>query len=256
MTTWRVVGKSVRGASHESRGENCQDAHGWADRDGRVIMVVADGAGSAPLGGLGATIAVAGALEALTASTTDLQADVAAERSELVAAAYNALKKLSDEAERRGVVVHDLACTLIMTAVRQNSVCAAQIGDGAVVFRNGVEKARLLTSPQRGEFVNETVFLTSQGALEQIEYAAADGDVTAVAAFTDGLEPISLVFAEEAHDPFFRAVFDWLQSAKDGTTAGQVLEDFLLSARVRARTDDDLTLVAAVAFSNSGPAGQ
>jgi hypothetical protein len=61
---WRVVAASVRGTSHEKTGQPCQDAHCW-DILAVLAVTVADGAGSATLGEVGATIAAQTAIDTL-----------------------------------------------------------------------------------------------------------------------------------------------------------------------------------------------
>src|SRR5438309_1161580 len=63
---WRVVSASVCGASHIARGEAGQDAHGWVILPDRTLVAaVADGAGTAELGGVGAHLAVNCALQSV-----------------------------------------------------------------------------------------------------------------------------------------------------------------------------------------------
>jgi serine/threonine protein phosphatase PrpC len=63
---WRVAAASVCGASHEKTGQPCQDAHHWAALpDGTVLAAVADGAGSAALSEIGATVATQTAVQFL-----------------------------------------------------------------------------------------------------------------------------------------------------------------------------------------------
>jgi hypothetical protein len=58
LSRWRVVAASVRGTSHEKRGQPCQDVHRWAILpEDTLAVTVADGAGSAALEEIGATIA-------------------------------------------------------------------------------------------------------------------------------------------------------------------------------------------------------
>jgi serine/threonine protein phosphatase PrpC len=66
-TLWRVAGKRVRGATHARAGKPCQDAIDWWERDGVVVLSVADGHGSerSPHSDKGARIAVDAALHAL-----------------------------------------------------------------------------------------------------------------------------------------------------------------------------------------------
>jgi hypothetical protein len=66
-TLWRVAGKRVRGATHTRAGKPCQDAIDWWERDGVVVLSVADGHGSerSPHSDKGARFAVESALHAL-----------------------------------------------------------------------------------------------------------------------------------------------------------------------------------------------
>lgn len=57
---WRVMGRRVTGAAHQRAGKPCQDAIGWREEDGAVVLVVADGHGSerSPHSDEGARLAV------------------------------------------------------------------------------------------------------------------------------------------------------------------------------------------------------
>jgi serine/threonine protein phosphatase PrpC len=56
----------MRGTSHEKTGQPCQGAHCWNLLSGDVLVVaVADGAGSAALGEIGAAIAAQTAIDTL-----------------------------------------------------------------------------------------------------------------------------------------------------------------------------------------------
>jgi hypothetical protein len=62
---WWVVATSVAGTQHHTRGQPCQDAYYWCTLPDEVLVAaVADGAGSATLGKVGATLAAG------TAATT------------------------------------------------------------------------------------------------------------------------------------------------------------------------------------------
>ena len=66
MYHWRVGEASVRGTSHEKKGQPCQDAHYWDTLpEGVLVVAVADGAGSAALGEVGAAVAAQTAVEAI-----------------------------------------------------------------------------------------------------------------------------------------------------------------------------------------------
>ena len=57
-THWKIIGASVAGTSHLKQGKTCDDAHAhWQDEDGSLLLVVADGAGSARYAEKGARVA-------------------------------------------------------------------------------------------------------------------------------------------------------------------------------------------------------
>ena len=63
MDTWRVVGASSPGRTHDVQGVPCQDAHAYRVlEDGTLLVAVADGAGSAERAQDGAQNAVLCAL--------------------------------------------------------------------------------------------------------------------------------------------------------------------------------------------------
>ena len=65
---WKVCAARVRGPSHETAGEPCQDAFAVRAADGVLVAVVADGAGSAPCAADGAALGARAVVEALTAA--------------------------------------------------------------------------------------------------------------------------------------------------------------------------------------------
>lgn len=200
------------------------------------------------MGGEGAAAAVSAALQSLCGRakrwpTTATLPDA----SEMADVLAEALGAVGAEAARHCLPIEEFACTLIVVVVRGNSIVATQVGDGAVVVRQRAEAAALVTRPAHGTFINETVFLTSENAIDRMQCVQVLDDVNAVAVFTDGLEQISLVSAGScAHEPFFAPLFSWLSASSDVHARQRALSEFLRSDPVRRKTDDDLTLVVAV----------
>jgi hypothetical protein len=191
---------------------------------------VADGAGSAARAARGSSLAVAVALDALRCGV-----DVAD-------ALLLARGALEDEALATDVPLGDLATTLLVARADRERIATAQVGDGAVVLRRA--GAYEVPAPDaKGEYLNETVFLTSSGWRAAMRTAVvAAGGVDAVAAMTDGLQLVAFDLASGApHGPFFEPFVAF--AGEDGPVAQ--LEAFLASPRVGERTDDDVTLVVA-----------
>jgi hypothetical protein len=103
-----------------------------------------------------------------------------------------------------------------------------------------------LATPQSGEYVNETTFLTSPEALQTAQVGVWRGMPRYIAAFSDGLQMLALKMpAGLPHAPFFTPLFRFVASMTDATDAQDQLATLLRSPRVREHTDDDVTLLLA-----------
>ncbi len=246
---WRVVAAAVKGKGHEKTGQPCQDAVHWqAGHGGWFFAALADGAGSARLSEVGSDLAAQTALRAVVGSLSPPAAlgDEAGIKAALKAALEAALKALTDEAKTRQARPADLATTLLVCVAGPDRLAAAQVGDGAVVHEDGHGALRALTKPVAGEYLNETVFLTSEGALDRAQIETWSGCAGQVALFSDGLQMLALKMPDAMpHTPFFQPLFGWLARVSDLPAARAELERLLRSPRVAERTDDDLTLLLA-----------
>ena len=230
--TWRALASSVAGAGHRARGTVCAAASAVdVLEDGTRLRAVADGAGSAPLAADGSARAVSAAMEAMRAGVP---------MEAVVEGARLALEPVAD-GERLG----DRATTLLVVRVATGGEVleTAQVGDGAVVLRGSDGALSVLAADAKGEYLNETCFLTSDWWRDslRIESVPSDG-IDGVAVLTDGLQLLALDLATGApHAPFFAPFFSFV--AGDGDEAE--LSAFLASDRVGERTDDDVTLAVA-----------
>jgi hypothetical protein len=143
--------------------------------------------------------------------------------------------------------LRDFAATLICAVAWDEGLAVGQIGDGVAVARDEDEALFAATQPQRGEYANETLFLTMDDALEQVQVQVHLQAVEALALTTDGLFRLALdVATNTPHPPFFHPLLTFAAQAQDKATAEMQLAAFMASERVCARTDDDKTLVLAV----------
>ncbi|OCQ92470.1 serine/threonine protein phosphatase [Oscillatoriales cyanobacterium USR001] len=245
----RVVAASVMGTSHEKRSQPCQDAHKWKILpNGVLVAAVADGAGSATLAEIGAEIAVTTAVKTIAKHRHRL---IVSENDEdwhqlLTETLKIAREAVEKEAQVREVKPRDLASTLILAIASSELIAVAQIGDGAAVVGDGEGNAIAVTVPPCGEYINETIFLISDNALETVQLRVWRGQVSHLAIFSDGLQMLALKMPEGvAHVPFFSPLFKFVGQVEDEVEAKKQLESFLRSPRVTERTDDDLTLLLA-----------
>jgi hypothetical protein len=258
-TSWNVTGASVQGASHVKRGIVCQDAHGWrteTSADGRrwLFAAVADGAGSAGRSDEGAQTAVDVALEALTRDLSHEAFDKNAEPPDSalqtllrlgMEEAISAIDELAESEEN--AQPSDFAATLLLLVAGPSRAAAAQVGDGAVLYETSEGEYTLMTTPQNGEYANQTIFITSSKASSAIEVSHVDSTASRFALFTDGIEQVALDTSEmEPHGPFFDPFFQFVaQQDISQESMRDRLETFLKSSRLQRFTDDDLTLLLA-----------
>ena len=140
----------------------------------------------------------------------------------------------------------ELASTLIVAVATPEAIAIAQVGDGAAIARRRDQNLISLTTPQTGEYANETTFLTSENVLDIAQYRVWEGEPDRLALFSDGLQLLALKMPEaEPHQPFFAPLFQFISQPMEEEAAKEQLEKFLRSPRVSQRTDDDLTLVLA-----------
>lgn len=249
LNGWRVVAASVCGTSHEKTGQACQDAHHWEMlSNGVLVAAVADGAGSAVLGGRGATVASQTAVEIVRSHLTTERLPESDEdwMVLLIHAITAAQKSVEAEALAHEVSPRDLATTLILVVASPNLISTVQVGDGATVASDGEDKIIAITTPQSGEYINETSFLTSPDAIETAQTKLWRGTVSHFAIFSDGLQMLGLKMPHGTpHTPFFFPLFRFVSNVTDQTVAKEQLITFLCSPRIRERADDDLTLLLA-----------
>jgi len=248
ISGWRVVGAAASGTSHERLGMPCQDALAYQAGEHSLLVALSDGAGTAERSQHGAQTAVQAALDALIAALDEgLPAEQAGWQDMLCAAFAAARLALESLAEIEEQPLRDYAATLSLVVASAERLAVAQLGDGAVVTGESPDKLFLVNQAQRGEYANETYFLTQEDALEQVQVSVYEKAVNFLAVMSDGLTRLAIKLPDnEPHLPFFQPLFAFVTHADDEEQASLHLVDFLTSERVCARTDDDKSLVLAV----------
>lgn len=251
LSHWRVIAASVRGKSHEKVGQLCQDAHHWEKLpDGVLVAAVADGAGSATLGKVGAIVAAQTAVEICLQAHKPRHDDGEGWQEVLSDALVAAKIAVEAEAIACNMTARDLATTLILVIATPKLIAAAQVGDGVAVAGDARGNIIALTTPQRGEYANETTFLVSPNALDTAQINLWHGTPANIAILSDGLQLLALEVGEGTpHTPFFSPLFNFIAAVTDEDEAKEQLVAFLRSPRIAERTDDDLTLLLATLVS-------
>lgn len=247
---WKVLNQRAVGTSHAKTGAPCQDAesigrHIDAKGDEYLVVVCADGAGSAAHAEDGSAEACAAAQEFIA---IDLRDGLPSNEAELHIIASRWLESISgaigDLAAARGIIPRDLASTLLLAVAGPNVSIFAQVGDGAIVVSDGTA-CDVVFWPERGEYANQTVFVSDPASLLKAQLAIRPA-VDEFSVLTDGLQSMALTYATKtAHAPFFLPMFRTLRAAEDPASLQGELRKFLESEPVNERTDDDKTLVLA-----------
>jgi hypothetical protein len=252
---WRWARAVVTGPKHRAAGARGQDRlrcvlkpYGGA----ALIMAVCDGAGTARLGGQGAS---------LTAYEMTRQAgrgwvnthSLPCEQS--IADYLQAVRdRLGHVAAARFSAVRDFAATLIFAMSDGATTTGAHVGDGAIVGRDReTGEWWLLSGPDGGEYAGTTYFVTDEDG-PKLRTFSSDRPLSAIVAFTDGLERLALdLKTMRPHDPFFSGIVKPLdETDRAGLNAhlSSELRAFLTSDRISNRSDDDKAIVIAVACEN------
>jgi serine/threonine protein phosphatase PrpC len=249
---WQVIGAVVQGLSHQKQDLPCQDALEYRCLPGGALLVaLADGAGSATRSELGARAAVQAAMDSLASA---LESSQPAECCAWVDLFWETFEKaraaLIQLAEERNEPLWAFATTLTCLAAMPDQLIVGQLGDGAVVARGADGVLDTVTTSQRGEYANETYFLTQEQAMDQVAIQVINLPMQALAVMSDGLTRLALKRpTNEPHLPFFEPLFAFVEASApsdEGAQANEALAAFLASPRVCERTDDDKALVLAL----------
>ena len=244
----------MTGTSHLRAGLPCQDSSNHHIAGGVLIAAVADGAGSARMSDVGSALAAETSVrtaERLLRESHDHSPHPihgTCLKRVVTGAVEHTRRELRDEAKRLDVEIRDLATTLLLMVNTETVLAAGQIGDGAMVVSEGAGHYMTFITPQRGEYANQTNFLTSSEAMSKLDIRVEKmgNALSRLAMFTDGLQNLVLRSDDDSpHAPFFDPVFAWLASQPASDDTNRKLAAFLESPTVTRRADDDLTLLLA-----------
>lgn len=214
------------------------------------MAVAADGAGSASRAEEGAQLTCESFIKTMAPL---LSIDDGVENvTQAVASAWlnDFQQDIAQRADLTGSHVRDFACTFLAAIVGPAAAVFLQIGDGAIVVSpcDEPEEFSWIFWPKKGEYENQTTFVTDVSAEGRLNYELVRTRIDEVALFTDGLQRLALHMVDQSvHAPFFRPIFSALRATPAGaseTTSSQLVT-FLDSDRVNERTDDDKTLIVA-----------
>lgn len=253
---WRAIARSAIGTIHQKQQMPCQDFGDYRILNDVIVGAVADGAGSAKYADIGAKLAVKTVLGYLAGIEEWLrkrknfclvtQEPLSNEQARRLFAktVKKVVAALQKHAASNDYSVDDLACTLLVFVATPYWIAAMQIGDGLIVVRSNQKNYQLLFPPDKGEFINETTFVTSANALDKMQVDVLAGNQEFICAATDGLERVAVRMSDwTPFAPFFQPLQDYVLETSDLEQEDEYIQNFLNSDRLNARTDDDKTLL-------------
>ena len=163
----KVAGAAVRGKSHIRDGRPCQDKYNvLREKDKKFAgIALADGAGSSSYSQIGAEYSVNAVIPFVKDNFAAYHKNPSAAGIEITEFLSNGL---SEVAKANCLMLSDMACTMLFVVIRRNKnsiqYLAGHIGDGTIFYENDSKNVQVLSGPERGEYANTTIFLTSSNS--------------------------------------------------------------------------------------------
>ncbi len=251
MNSWTWAAASCRGTSHIKRNVRRQDAYScsYGTNEGKtLIAIVSDGAGSAVMGGEGASLICRTLMT--RARQFDFSQDELPSDETLWEWINTARQRITQAAEARDLKARDFAATVILAISSGANTLVAHIGDGSAVARNSeTDEWTALSWPSQGQYASSTFFVTDDPE-PRLNISRCNTLVSALAIFSDGVERLALdMAAQKPFKPFFDGMIRPIASTgAEGfdQKLSQQLSSYLNGDAVNSRTDDDKTLILAV----------
>jgi hypothetical protein len=257
---WRVVAATCVGTSHIATGMPCQDSVGVellkSQNETVLLAVVSDGAGSAAHSEVGSSKTVE-TMRRLARDFLSEHAIASIERKTAEDWLLAIQADLREMAEQHSASSRDFACTLLVAIVGVSTAVFLQVGDGAIVVARATDAREWspVFWPQHGEYANTTNFVTTENVADVLDFAICNERIDGLASFSDGLENLVLDQANRrAHAPYFNSMISQARrQASQGLDdhVSSLLHDYLSSAKVCERTDDDKSLILAARITSN-----
>ena len=226
---WKSLCASSVGSSHMVRGIPLEDC-GIASNSPFPILVVADGAGSAKHSDIGSETAVKASIDFIVSGSFEIK------NKKKCLEVYRAVRRaLRDKARELKLKFRTLATTLQIVYVLNDTVYWMQIGDGLIlVQKNGF--VGCVSIPTKGEFANQTVFITSKSAHTYLQYGKFSiVNCEGIMAMTDGIMSVLVQEDDLSVAPICSSL---IRQVKEKDLTGQDVEHLLKVQLVHASSDD------------------
>lgn len=232
ISRWQGASASSTGRGHSEKGIPCQDASSALPNSESSVIVISDGAGSAKHSEHGAAGVVEATVRTLRSSAPWTNLEEVQKRI-LIACRT----EINNRARTLACHKNDLAATLAFAAVNRGKFVAGNLGDGVVAAFRG-QSPEILLRPERGEFANETVFLTSENVNRH--FRILDGPLEerdGFAIMSDGAA--DSLYQRHTHSlaPALPRILEWFEKETLGKVQAAI-HSTVMPAIVNRTTDD------------------
>lgn len=251
-TNWKFAQASVIGASHLANQTECQDrldCRTIETANGEILIAsVADGAGSTSDGQRGAELACALFADEVTDFLNTKNASIKSLNQEFGKRWIEYFQqKIAPVAETEKKEMREFASTFVAAIVGEECAAFFQVGDGGIVVSaSGAGKSyRFAVPPVESIYVNMTDFLTDETAADRLRFEIIEEKLEDIILFSDGIFAVAVDYQiNQPHEPFLMPMIAPLRNG-GANGLNEKLENFLGSAKMNEKTDDDKTIILA-----------
>jgi hypothetical protein len=258
---WQLSYASVRGKGHIDGDLPNQDSvKVRSSKHGDVVCaVVSDGAGTAARSQEGSKLATQLICEQMCEAAERLYRSAGLSPGAVRDAFEHCIIRVRESLHARGASLSEFHCTMVAWISTPGGAYIAQIGDSValstsfkVIDEAGARQVDffpgdgcVIYEPQRGEYSNETHFLTEPDWQSQLRISRVPDAVDAVLLMTDGAMDIA-VLRGKVFRGFLSNLVAKLQCTPDREARRSTIETWLGAPQTYGVTADDKTLFVAI----------
>ncbi|THE12317.1 protein phosphatase 2C domain-containing protein [Bacillus timonensis] len=242
ITHWKFASAQTVGRGHIKQQLPCQDYTFCVQTQDMTILVLADGAGSAPSSHIGAQTVVHKMMTILQNHFEEMfeEDDQQLLRKRIIGILLNELEGIENFSGN----IKEYASTLLYVAIKGDRYLAGHIGDGVIGLQVAGGSFKVLSNPENGLFANTTYFITSDEAWKYLRlYKGETHAKTGFILMSDGTADSLFNKKKQGFAPAIPRMLDWLRNHPNQKIA-EVLETNLDSV-IKQQTQDDCSIALA-----------
>lgn len=237
----KVLSATVQGLRNNSRDVLCQDYCKFSTKGRNFVAVIADGAGSAKYGKIGAKVICETLVDLMqNAHAHNIKKSIAF----AIEVARDKIKRHRLNKDKHGEGIHDFAATVVGLVFNKNEGLFFHIGDGVgIAFNNEDYKKFAISKPANGRFSCETYFYTMDDWKKNLRFTSFKNFNTFIL-MSDGVTNFSLSSDFSTIDERFLApINDFLNKETVKARAVKALKNTLKNPKAEKINPDDKTIL-------------